>query len=256
MAGAYTDGCKTGKCVFSVIIPVLNEQTQINTVIEHVHAQDFDRDYEIIVVDGDPHGETVKVVEDRNVVSLTSERGRGRQMNAGAAAAKGVILLFLHADTRLPAGALKKIAYGLEKQDFVAGAFDLDIDSDRWFLRYIAARTSMRSRVNRIPYGDQAIFIRKSYFDEIGGFKDIPLMEDVDLMRRIKKDGRKIHIFRDKVVTSARRWEAEGALYTTLRNRMVVILYYLGVSSHKLAKFYKPCSGQWRKKKRIDVVQQ
>ena len=249
-----TEEDKTSEKRLSIVIPVLNEQSHINAVIEHVKAQDFDRGFEIIVVDGDPHGGTLDVVQDRNVICLIDAKGRGRQMNAGAEVARGDILLFLHADTRLPAGALEKIAWVMENRNYVAGAFDLSIDSDRWILKYIAARASLRSRYNRIPYGDQAIFIRKSYFDKIGGFKDIPLMEDVDLMRRIKQDGGKIHIFRDKVKTSARRWKAEGALYTTLRNRLVVILYYLGVSPHKLAKFYKPCNERQRKKKRIDVT--
>jgi rSAM/selenodomain-associated transferase 2 len=251
----YSEERQMNKCVISVVIPVLNEYSQINTIIGHLHAQDFDRDYEIIIVDGDPQGGTLKVVADRNVICLTCERGRGRQMNAGAAIARGDILLFLHADTRLPTRALKKIAYVLENEKYVGGAFDLGIDSDRWFLKYIAVRASLRSRLNRIPYGDQAIFIRKNYFDKIGGFKDIPLMEDVDLMRRLKKDNAQIHIFRDRVLTSARRWETEGALYTTLRNRIVVFLYYLGVSPHTLAKFYKPCSNRWRKKKKIDIVE-
>lgn len=241
---------KTGNkndCVLSIIIPVLNEQTQINAVIENLRAQDFDRDYEIIIVDADPKGGTIEIISDHNVICLTSERGRGRQMNTGAAVARGDILLFLHADTKLPVGAFKNIQDVLENQEYVGGAFDLSIDSDRLFLKYISARASLRSRLNRIPYGDQAIFVRKCYFDEIGAFKKIPLMEDVDLMRRIKKNGGRIHIFRDKVVTSARRWEAEGALYTTLRNRIVVILYYLGVSPYTLAKLYKPCSDSWRK---------
>ena len=159
-------------------------------------------------------------------------------MNAGAAVARGEILMFLHADTKLPDGALEKISRALEDQNYVGGAFDLRIDSDRLFLKYIATRASLRSRWNRIPYGDQAIFIRKKYFDQIGGYKEIPLMEDVDLMRRIKKDGKQIVIFPDKVRTSARRWESEGALYTTLRNQILVRLFYLGVSPHRLAKYY------------------
>jgi hypothetical protein len=99
-------------------------------------------------------------------------------------------------------------------------------------------RASLRSRWNRIPYGDQAIFLRKKYFDRIGGFKDIPLMEDVELMRRIKKDGRKISILPDKVMTSARRWQRDGAIYTTVRNRVLVVLFRLGVSPGRLAKYY------------------
>ncbi|MHC4356887.1 MAG: glycosyltransferase family protein, partial [Planctomycetota bacterium] len=112
------------------------------------------------------------------------------------------------------------------------------IDSDTLFLRYISVRASLRSRCNRIPYGDQAIFIRKKYFNQIGRFKDIPLMEDVELMRRIKKDGKNICILPDKVTTSARRWQRDGALYTTARNQVLVALFYLGVSPGRLAKYY------------------
>jgi len=222
----------------SVVVPVLNEGERINSFIAELNTQRFDGSCEIIVVDGDPRGGTINLIEDCNIVRIAASRGRGRQMNAGAAVARGRILLFLHADTRLPADAFKKICDLLENREYVGGAFDLRIDSDRLMLRYISARANFRSRLNRIPYGDQAIFIRKSYFDEIGGFKDIPLMEDVDLMRRIKKDGRKIHILADKVVTSSRRWERQGAVYTTLKNQLIVILYYLGVSPHKLAEFY------------------
>jgi len=159
-------------------------------------------------------------------------------MNAGAAVARGEILIFLHADTILPDNALGKINRILRDPDYVGGAFDLKIDSDRLFLKYISARASLRSRWNRIPYGDQAIFIRKKYFDQIGGYKEIPLMEDVDLMRRIKKDGKKIFILPDKVTTSARRWESDGVLYTTMRNQILVRLFYLGISPHRLAKYY------------------
>ncbi len=230
---------KPDKCKFSIIIPVLNEQEYIHSVLELVRAQGCDGAREMIVVDGDGEGGTIRAIQGRDVVCITSSPGRGRQMNAGAAVAHGEILIFLHADTKLPADALIKIGHVLENQEYVGGAFDLSIDSNRWILKYIAARARFRSRLNRIPYGDQAIFMRKSYFDKIGGFRDIPLMEDVDLMRRIKKDGRKIHILRDKVTTSARRWEKEGAVYTTLRNQVVVMLYYLGVSPHKLARLYK-----------------
>ena len=229
----------TNECIFSIIVPVLNETDQINPLIEHIHNQGFGPLYEVIVVDGDPQGSTVRIIQDKDVIAITTEKGRGRQMNAGAAVARGEILIFLHADTKLPDGTLEKISRALEDQNYVGGAFDLRIDSDRLFLKYIAIRASLRSRLNRIPYGDQAIFLRKKYFDQIGRFKEIPLMEDVDLMRRIKKDGKQIVILPDKVITSARRWESEGALYTTLRNQMLVGLFYLGVSPHRLAKYYR-----------------
>lgn len=159
-------------------------------------------------------------------------------MNAGATVARGEILIFLHADTTLPDNALGTISRALQDRDYVGGAFDLKIDSDRFFLKYISARASLRSRWNRIPYGDQAIFIRKQYFDQIDGFKEIPLMEDVDLMRRIKKNGKNIVILPDKVITSARRWESDGILYTTMRNQILVRLFYLGISPQRLAKYY------------------
>lgn len=232
---------KSREYKFSIIVPVLNEQDQINSFIDKVKDQSFDGYFELIIVDGDSRGGTINAVRDNSVICLISPKGRGRQMNAGAAAARGEILIFLHADTILPDNALGKISRVLQDKNYVGGAFDLKIDSNRLFLKYISVRASLRSRWNRIPYGDQALFIRKKYFDQIGGFKEIPLMEDVDLMRRIKKDGRKIIILPDKVTTSARRWENEGAFYTTMRNQILVRLFYLGVSPHKLAKYY------WRK---------
>jgi rSAM/selenodomain-associated transferase 2 len=227
------------KFEFSVIIPALTEQEQINVVIEHVCHRDPDGCCEIIVVDGDPAGSTINAIEVEGIIKKTAPKGRGRQMNVGAVAAKGDILIFLHADTRLPDKALEKIGRVLQDKRYVGGAFDLGIDSRRLFLKYIAVRASQRSRLNRIPYGDQAIFIRKSYFEQIGGFKEIPLMEDVDLMRRIKKDRKKIYILSDKVMTSARRWERDGALYTTLKNQILIALFYLGVSPDRLAKYYR-----------------
>lgn len=229
----------TNEFIFSIIVPVLNEADQINPLIEHIHNQGFGPLYEVIVVDGDPQGGTVRIIQDKDVIAITTEKGRGRQMNAGAAVARGEILIFLHADTRLPANALENISRVLEDQKYVGGAFDLRIDSGRLFLKYISVRASLRSRLNRIPYGDQTIFIRKDYFEQIGRFREIPLMEDIDLMCRIKKDRKKIYILRDKVMTSARRWESEGAFYTTLRNRILVGLFYLGVSPHKLARYYR-----------------
>ena len=226
------------RCDFSIIIPVLNEADRINALIEHLHNQGSEFTYEAIVVDGDLEGGTVKAIQSKDVVTLIAERGRGTQMNAGAAVACGDILIFLHADTLLPDGALDKISQALEGQDYVGGAFDLRIGSDRLLLRYISMRASLRSRLNRIPYGDQAIFMRKKYFDQIGRFKDIPLMEDVELMRRVKRDGKKIHILPDKVRTSARRWQRDGALYTTVRNQVLVALFRLGVSPGRLAKYY------------------
>jgi rSAM/selenodomain-associated transferase 2 len=225
---------------FSVIIPVLDEQTRIESCLEGLAGQGYDPSREIIVVDGDPTGGTIRAVADPEVRCLTSRPGRARQMNAGAWAATGEILIFLHVDTRLPPAALEKIDRVMATGRYAGGAFDLGIDSDRWLLRHIAKRASLRSRLHRIPYGDQAIFIDRAYFAQLGGFNDIPIMEDVDLMRRIKKDRRRIHIFRERVLTSPRRWEAEGPLFTTLRNQWIMGLFCLGVSPERLVRYYKP----------------
>ncbi len=226
------------KYSFSIIIPVLNEAELINDCLGHFRNQIVENSCQIIVADADPDFSTAKAIKFNDVLTVRSERGRARQMNTAADLAEGEILLFLHADTKLPPDALKKIRQVLENPKYVGGAFDLGIDSEKFFLKFIANRASFRSRLTRMPYGDQAIFIRKSYFDKIGRFKDITIMEDVELMRRIKKLGGQIYIIDEKVLTSPRRWEKEGAVYTTLRNQILIVLYYLGVSPNKLARFY------------------
>jgi rSAM/selenodomain-associated transferase 2 len=170
-------------------------------------------------------------------------------MNMGASASRGDILIFLHADTELPIHALKKINTLLGRKKYVGGAFDLAIKSDKLIFKVIGVFASLRSRLNRIPFGDQAIFIRREYFNQIGGYKEIPLMEDVELMRRVKKFGSKIWIFHDRVMTSPRRWEKEGVIYCTFRNWSLQALYFLGVSPDKLIHFYKNDN----ERKRIEV---
>ena len=223
----------------SIIIPVLNEAALINNTIEHLHNLEGNDKLEIIVVDGDTEGGTLREISHDDVRKTISPRGRGRQMNEGAAAASGGILLFLHADTALPPDALKLIAAAMQKTTYAAGAFDLGIKSERFIFRVIEFAASLRSRITRIPFGDQAVFIRKDYFDVIGGYKDIPLMEDIEIMERIKKRGDKIVILPQKTLTSSRRWEAEGILYSTIRNWLLQILYFFGISPHKLSRFYK-----------------
>jgi rSAM/selenodomain-associated transferase 2 len=200
---------------------------------------DSKKSFEIIVVDGDRERDTLKAIQSNRVIKIFSERGRAKQMNAGASIAKGEILIFLHADTELPTHALKKIESVIEKRGYTAGAFDLGIQSKKLIFKVIAFLGSLRSRLNRIPYGDQAIFLRREYFNKIGGYKEIPLMEDVELMRRIKRSGKKIWILYDRVMTSPRRWEKEGLIYCILRNWVLQALYFLGVSPHKLVNFYR-----------------
>ena len=223
----------------SVIIPVLNEAGTINELIAHLRSFAPVDAVEIVVVDGDPAGSTVKAISHPLVVTALADRGRASQMNRGASIASGAVLLFLHADTFLPQDAFTHVRSALQDGKFVGGCFDLGIRSDRRAFRVTERYVALRTRITRIPFGDQAIFIRRDYFERIGGFADIPIMEDVDLMRRIRGRGDVICIIPEKVSTSARRWEREGVLFTTFRNWMLQALYCCGVSPERLARYYR-----------------
>lgn len=208
-------------------------------MIEHIDTQYRRYSYEIIVVDGAPERDTLNALRIKNSVrSISSETGRAKQMNAGASIARGDIFIFLHADTLLPDEGLEEIDQALKDEAYIGGGFDLGIDSDKVIFKIISFLASLRSRLTRIPYGDQAIFIRREYFHRVNGYLDIPFMEDVELMRRIKRQGDKICIIPDRVVTSPRRWKKEGILYTTLRNWSILLLYMLRISPIRLKRFY------------------
>ena len=223
----------------SIIIPVLHEEAVINGLIAHIRSLERGGEVEIVVVDGDAGGSTIRVVKDGSVRTLSSGPGRGLQMNSGAAVARGDILLFLHADTQLPENALSTLASNMRDARIMAGAFDLGFDSDRRVFRITEAYVFLRTRLTRIPFGDQAIFARRRFFETIGGYQAIPVMEDVDLMRRIKQYGVPIAIIPEKTLTSPRRYEEEGLVFCTLRNWALQILYLLGVSPDWLAKWYR-----------------
>lgn len=225
-------------CDISVIIPVFHEQAKINETLESLLAGRFDGTWEIIVVDGDPEHTTLKAIPDDRVLKAASKKGRGKQMNQGALLAGGEIVLFLHADTEIPPDGLARICSVMRQSKYVGGSFDLGIGSHKLRFRLIERIASLRSRITRIPYGDQAIFLRREYFLGIGGFLELPLMEDVELMRRIKHSGGKICILSERVMTSARRWETEGVVYCTLRNWVLTLFYLCGVSPERLARFY------------------
>lgn len=224
---------------FSIIIPVWQEESVILRTIEHIHSQQSTDSTEIIVVDGDPEGKTMEIARRKGVKTAIANRGRGIQMNHGTALAVGNILIFLHADTRLPPDALGLIDNVMQDESYMAGAFDLAIDSEKIIFRLIEKAASLRSRLTRIPYGDQVVFMRKAVFNELGGFKNIPIMEDVEMMQRIKKRKGRIRIIERAVRASARRWEKEGIVYTTLRNWLLITFYLIGVKPEKLVRFYR-----------------
>lgn len=227
----------------SVIIPVHREEARIAALLEHVAAIPAPGGAEVLVVDGDPERRTLAAVAAGAAIRMASERGRARQMNAGAAAGRGDILLFLHADTRLPPGAFALIQAALADQTLSGGAFALRIGLEGEpvgpGLRFIAWAANLRSRCFRAPYGDQALFFRRECFEALGGFPDIPLMEDLEFMTRLRRSGRRIGILSAAVGTSARRWEREGLVRCTGRNLLLRLLYHLGVDPRRLAGFYR-----------------
>ncbi len=226
------------KPVISVIIPVLNEQAVINDTLAHLHSLPCFQPIEIIVVDGDSDAGTLCVISDSRVVKITCSRGRGAQMAEGAKRARGGLIVFLHADTRLPGSAFEDVSTILDENSWAASAFDMGIAAEGTAFRVIETVANLRSRWTGIPYGDQALCVKREWYDRVGGFRPLPLMEDVDLARRLKKEGGLIRFFSSRVRTSARRWEKEGIVRCTLRNWMVLGLYYLGVAPDVLKRYY------------------
>jgi len=222
----------------SVIIPVYKEAKTIQHTLSHLSRINFSETLEIIIVDSEANKSSLRAIRQEGIIKLSGPKGRGSQMNHGAAIATGNIFLFLHADTLLPANAIKAILTATASKNIVGGAFNLSIDAKGVAFRVIEAFVRIRTHLTRIPYGDQAIFIKKSGFHEVGGYPDIPIMEDVALLRKIKRKKQKITIIPASVKTSARRWKMEGLLYCTLRNWILLLLYYAGISPETLSKYY------------------
>ena len=222
----------------SVIIPTLNEASTIAQTLEHLRTLPRNGiTLEVFVVDGGSQDGTQTLVGDHARV-LISTPGRARQMNAGAQEATGDVLLFLHADTLLPETGLRDIRDALSDPDIVGGRFDARTDCDSGLLWVVCRLVSLRSRLTRIATGDQAIFVRRETFRSMGGYADIPLMEDVELSCRLKTQG-SIATLRSCVTTSARRWKTDGILYTIFLMWTFRFLFFLGVNPYRLKKLYK-----------------
>jgi len=229
----------------SVIIPTLNEERTIIATLAHTAALGFG---ELIVVDGGSTDETPALVESYRLSTrssalspvqwVTAPCGRARQMNEGAKASRGEILLFLHADTQLPGEAKAMIDTTLADQRMVGGRFDIRFDSPSMWGTVISKMMNWRSRLSGLATGDQALFVRRPIFEQMGGFADMPLMEDIDFSRRLKRKGATAALTAT-VTTSFRRWERHGPVRTILLMWALRFLYWIGISPSHLVEWYK-----------------
>ena len=228
----------------AVIIPTLNEASTIAATIRHTATLGFD---EIVVVDAGSTDRTDAIVDAfvlrthhaalTPVRFLIAPRGRAGQLNAGAKTVCTDVLLFLHADTRLPHGARQLIESAVADPAVVGGRFDVQFDSISIWSRMIAMFMNLRSRLTRVSTGDQAIFVRRHIFERLSGFSDIPIMEDIEFSIRLKRLGPTVALH-ERVVTSFRRWKQQGPLRTILLMWALRFLYWIGVSPHQLQQFY------------------
>jgi rSAM/selenodomain-associated transferase 2 len=228
-------GVATSPAAISIVVPTLEEAPSVAHTLAAARQPGV---AELIVVDGGSRDATREVARRFADAVLTAPPGRAAQMNAGAAAARGDVLLFLHADTRLPVGFAEAVTQALADPVVVGGRFDVALDADGWPYRVIERLISARSRLTGVATGDQALFVRRAVFEELGGFAPIPLMEDVDLARRLKRHGR-VAALHETVLTSARRWQRRGVWRTVLLMWSLRLAYYAGVPPATLARAYR-----------------
>ena len=218
----------------SVVIPTLNEESQIAACLQSARQAGAT---EIIVADGGSTDQTLMLARDHARV-IEAPRGRAAQQNAGAREVTGDAILFLHADCRLTAGCVKTAAAAFQSDESViAGCFRQQIDHPAWKYRVVASGNAWRVRCLGWAYGDQGICVRRAAFDRTGGFPDLLFMEDLFLMKQLRRHGR-VRLFDAAIRVSARRWEKRGLLRQTLRNLSLVTAAQLGVSPNRLARFY------------------
>jgi hypothetical protein len=221
--------------LLSVIVPTLNEEATLGRTLQRVRGPE---EVEIVVADGGSRDATREVALRFGARVLEVAGGRAAQLNAGAAHAEGRQLLFLHADTLLPEGYGDLIRIALDCPSTVAGAFSFRTDGAGAAMRLVEWGANVRSAIFRRPYGDQGLFMEKRVFDEIGGFAALPIMEDYELVGRLRRRGR-VALLSEAAVTSARRWQRLGVVRTTIRNQAVIAGFHAGVAPERLARFYR-----------------
>ncbi len=210
--------------LLSIIIPALNEEKLLPATLAGLQCE---KGVEIIVVDGQSSDRTREIAAAAGARVLVSRPGRARQMNSGAAAARGEILLFLHSDTRLPTGFSRQVCRVASDPETAAGAFRLAIDAPGPGFRLVEWLVNLRSGLFKLPYGDQALFLRRALFEQEGGFPDLEMMEDFELVRRLRRQGG-ITLLPIRALTSARSWQRLGIVRTTLRNQLIIARHLLG----------------------------
>ncbi len=221
----------------SIIVPALDEAEHIGALLAAL-APARSRGAEVLVVDGGSRDATATIAAERAELVLAAPRGRAIQLNAGAAAARGAVLLFLHADSLPPSDVDLHVLAAVADRSAAWGRFDVTIASERPILRLVARMMNLRSRLTGIATGDQGIFVTRNLFERIGGFPDQPLMEDIELARVAKWHARP-SCLRARIVTSARRWERRGVLRTILLMWRLRLAYYFGADPHELAPRYE-----------------
>jgi rSAM/selenodomain-associated transferase 2 len=221
----------------SIVIPMLNEAQVLTRLLEHLRPLQRNG-VEVVLVDGGSEDESAARATLAGFEVIRAERGRARQMNAGAAAVQGDVLLFLHADTRLPDNAVQLIEAALAEGRHAWGRFDVEFDVRTWTMAATAFGMNLRSRLTGIATGDQALFMTRAAFDGVGGFPDQPLMEDVEITARLRRRSPPACI-RRPVLVSARRWQARGAWRTIFLMWRLRLEYWLGASPADLARRYR-----------------
>jgi len=223
----------------SVIVPMLDEECAIAATLDAIRAaaSTTEPDAEVIVVDGGSADRSVEIARPRCDRLIEARRGRGRQMNAGAAESSGDVIAFVHADTIVPASFARDIDLALRDTRVAGGRFDVVFDHRSPALKMVSTMISLRSRLMRSATGDQAIFVRREVFEQLGGYAEIDLCEDVDFARRMRSLGR-VACLRSRVITSARRWRRDGVLRTIVRMWIIKSLFLAGVSPDRLKRYY------------------